>query len=436
MKIKKINLKNFKGFAEKSFELNDHFTVFIGENASGKTSVLNALAVAAGSFFLVIDNVSSRPISQNEIRVITIDGQPRPQLPVCIEADGEIAGRQITWKREILIKNTTSKDANSLKKTAEQILAESRNPNAQSNASKVFPVIAYHSTCRLCAEHDKTDFQKQAEGSVTAYTNCLSPKSSSKEFLSWLKTQEDAVAKFDQDLDKILLKAFKETLLALVPDLRWTDVAFDRKTDKLTGIFVDNEGKKNKLSYNQLSDGFQNAVKLAADIAFRCIQLNPHLGERAVIDTPGIILIDEIDLHLHPNWQKRIINDLKRCFPNIQFAVTTHSPFIVQSLKSDELILLDVPAQDDYLENNPTNYSIEDISECKMNVKDVQRSLDFRKRIEIASKYYSLINQGKNSSTDVKTALLRQQLNELEEKFADDPTFIAHLKAERTINNL
>lgn len=80
---------------------------------------------------------------------------------------------------------------------------------------------------------------------------------------------------------------------------------------------------------------------MAADLAYRCLKLNPHLGDNALKETPGLVLIDEIDLHLHPNWQRRIVSDLKSAFPKIQFVATTHSPFIVQSLKSNEVWNLD-----------------------------------------------------------------------------------------------
>ncbi len=436
MKINKISIKNFKGFEDVSFELNDHFTLFIGDNAAGKTSVLDALAVASSSFFLGIAGVSSRTISKNEIRQITTDNQPRPQLPVCIKAFGNVSGETINWKREIINKSITSKDASNIKDIAKKILSKSRTQEGRTIEPKdIFPVIAYYSTCRLCAEHEKIDFQKQEEGVLMAYTNSISIKSSSKEFLSWYKTQEDSVFKYRQELDITHLNAFKEIILKLIPDNRWTDMSFDRKANEFVGTFTDNDGSVKKLNFSQLSDGFRNAIKLAADISYRCIQLNPHLKERAVLDTPGIVLIDEIDLHLHPNWQKRIIGDLKECFPNIQFVATTHSPFIIQSLKSNELILLD-EKKDDYLESNPINYSIEDIAEYKMNVKDVSRSIEFRKRVDISTNYYALINQKKDGTLDIEIEELKKQLDKLEERFSDDPTFIAHLKAERKLYNL
>lgn len=434
MKIRQIVIKNFKGFASQTFDLNDQFTVFIGDNATGKTSALDALSVALGSFLVELPGFSTRTINEREVRVVNINGQPRPQKPVLIEAKGIIDNDMpMYWKREIINKNTTSRDTRGISSIARSKMEQSRN-----GSGVIFPVIAYHGTGRLWAEHEKVGskkkigFQKQEEGIKMAYTNCLSAKSSSKEFLSWYKTQEDSIQKFSQPRDIAHLKAFKETILKLIPDNRWKDMAFDRKAEDLMGIFTDNEGQQHKLAYGQLSDGYRNIIGLAADIAYRCIQLNPHLGENAVIDTPGIVLIDELDLHLHPNWQRHVVADLKNAFPNIQFVATTHSPFIVQSLKADELINLDLGNEG--LEASPSNYGIEDVSEIEMGVENVARSDAFKQRVEIATKYFKLINQGKSSNTDMEVSDLRQQLNDMEERFSDDPTFVAHLKLERPSN--
>ncbi|MDY3745891.1 MAG: AAA family ATPase, partial [Lachnospiraceae bacterium] len=64
--------------------------------------------------------------------------------------------------------------------------------------------------------------------------------------------------------------------------------------------------------------------------------------------TPGVVVIDELDLSLHPTWQKRIVRILKDLFPKIQFICATHSPFIIQSLKPGELIVLDAPLDEEY----------------------------------------------------------------------------------------
>lgn len=425
MRIDKIYIQNFKGFEEQTFEFKEQFTVFIGDNAKGKTSVLDALAVAAGSFFLGIEGIDTRKINEKEIRSILIDGQPKPQKTV-IEAYGSIDKKAIHWKREFKQK-TTHKDAKEIRTIAEQKLNDSRK-----HSGVRFPIIAYYGTGRLWAEHEKVSFQLQGEGVAMAYKNSLSAKSSNKEFLSWVKTQEDTITKFAQPLDIAHLKAFKQAILALMPNNTWQDMAFDRKQDELTGIFTDDKGLKNKLAFSQLSDGYRNAISLAADIAYRCIQLNPSLGERAILDSEGIVLIDEIDMHLHPNWQQHFISDLKKAFPKIQFVATTHSLFIVHSLKETELINLD---ETEGIEGDPFKLSYEEIAE-EMGIKGAPRPPQFIEMTEVAAQYYSLIRQGKTSKTDTEVALLRQKLNELEERYSDDPSFVGLLKAERQARKL
>ena len=148
MRIDKIQIRNFKGFENETFEFKEQFTVFIGENAKGKTSVLDALAVAVGSFFLGIEGIPARTILDKEIRVVTIDGQPKPQKPVAIEANGHIDKKPIHWKREILTQKTTHKDAKEISIIATQKLNYSRK-----RSGVLFPVIAYYGTGRLWAEH-------------------------------------------------------------------------------------------------------------------------------------------------------------------------------------------------------------------------------------------------------------------------------------------
>ena len=180
------------------------------------------------------------------------------------------------------------------------------------------------------------------------------------------------------------------------------------------------------MSFNMLSDGYQNIIRLAADIAYRAITLNPHLGADAVKETEGVVLIDEIDMHLHPSWQRNIIADLKKTFPRIQFIVTTHSPFIVQSLRAEELINLDGQVSE-----SPFTKSIEEIAETDMQVKDVNRSQRFLELQRLASDYFDLIEQGKTAVTDSKTKDIKSQLDEIELEFSDDPVYVALMKAER-----
>ena len=156
MRIDRIRIKNFKGFESEEFSLNKKFTVFIGDNAKGKTSILDALAIAVGSFLRGIDvaRLEARSVLKNEIRTKTIESQPRPQLPVEIEAIGDVNGIRKSWKRTVeKITNKTSTTyvhAKNIESIAKNMLSESR-----SQGGVTFPVIAYHGTGRLWAEHEE-----------------------------------------------------------------------------------------------------------------------------------------------------------------------------------------------------------------------------------------------------------------------------------------
>jgi predicted ATP-binding protein involved in virulence len=360
MQILELEIRNFKGFEYKKFNLNPNFTVIIGENASGKTSVLDALAIAIGSFLIEIEGADTRSIQEQEIRIKMVDNVPKPQKPVEITAFGVVNDIETTWKRSIEKQKTTTKDAINIRNIAKNMLAQSR-----TTGQTTFPLITYHGTGRLWAEH-KTQYSKITENITAGYGNCLSAKSSSKEFLSWYKTMEDEIRKFEQAHDRVLLDTFKKVIVQMIPDARWQDMAYSFRDDALMGIFTDETGKKNKLSFNQLSDGYRNMIGMVADLAYRCIQLNPHLGENAIKETPGVVLIDELDLNLHPKWQRRLVDDLKICFPRLQFVATTHSPFIVQSLKSDEYIILDKIS-----DVSPNNLDIGSIVQHLMGVESV-----------------------------------------------------------------
>lgn len=131
-----------------------------------------------------------------------------------------------------------------------------------------------------------------------------------------------------------------------------------------------------------LSDGYRNVIKIVLDVAARMCMLNPYLKGEALRETPGVVVIDEIDLSLHPTWQRRIIGILKDLFPKIQFICATHSPFIIQSLEDGELHSLDSDLEEEY-----SGESIEDIAEDIMGVEMPQYS-DRKKRMYEAADNY------------------------------------------------
>ena len=178
--------------------------------------------------------------------------------------------------------------------------------------------------------------------------------------------------------------------------------------------------------FGLLSDGQRSMAALAADIALRCIQLNPHLAADAPSETEGVALIDELDLHLHPKWQRVVVRDLTSIFPKLQFVATTHSPFIVQSLHGQGLINL---SEKSVLEERREAYSIEDVAEETMGVEVPQRSRHFLDMKQAAENYYSLLDRLSDENPMVLEA--KSELDRIEERFADNPAFVALLKFKR-----
>ncbi len=428
--IDTLRIKNFKGIAELELKFPEQFTVLIGDNGTGKTAILDALAVAAGSYLLGIERAYAQPrqIYPEDVRRIAVSSVERAveQFPVIIDAEGNVGGRQIHWKRErlSLSARTTSKDTHVISKIAAKDQSSVR--SLGENSDIILPVLAYQSTTRLWNE-GKVEFKRQ-NNRLEGYLDCMSSKSSGKLFQSWFKTFDSEARSFNQPLVEEMLQTFKQTIMDVVSE--WTNISYSPADDDIVGFYKQPDGNQILLPFRMLSDGYRNAVGIVADIAYRCLKLNPYLRDKAIKLTPGIVLIDEIDLHLHPKWQKRIVNDLKKVFPKIQFIATTHSPFIVQSLRHEELINLE--PEKDQNDTDPFRLSIEDISEREMNIKNPRRSDLFEKMEDKAAVYFNYVSQGQTSRNNEEVAKIKKELDSIETEFSKDPAYVALIKAKRS----
>jgi predicted ATP-binding protein involved in virulence len=117
----------------------------------------------------------------------------------------------------------------------------------------------------------------------------------------------------------------------------WRDLEYSVSDEK---SLILNHPDDGKLKVEQLSDGIRGILAMVGDIAYRCIKLNPHLGLNAAKETSGVVMIDEIELHLHPEWQQTILSNLCKAFPKIQFIVTTHSPQVLSTIHRKSIRLL------------------------------------------------------------------------------------------------
>lgn len=397
MKIEELRLQNFHGFQDLELILDDKFTVFIGENATGKTTILDGIAIAIGGFLLGMDGVKSRNILNNkevqEVRLKQIEHGKiltlEPQYPVVIKSRGIINETTVQWERSLNHDGgkTTMINAKDIVKQAKEL-----QKRVTLGEEVILPVFAYHGTGRLWSRIKDTDRDSLFEtGSrLLGYKNCLNPMSNEKLFLKWFKKM--TLIEIQEDIKIGQLTAVKRAMEECIKGLVVQDkvmskpkVYYNINRDELQITLEDGT----RLPYGLLSDGYRNILGMIGDIAFRMATLNPFLEDEAIKKTPGIVLIDEIDLHLHPEWQRKVVGDFKRVFPQVQFVVTTHSPFIIQSLEEGELRNLDklshMNGSVDY-----TKMSIEDITEDVMGVEMPQWSQKKREMFEAAKKYYEV----------------------------------------------
>ena len=391
MRIDSLRVVNFKGFADRTFDFprpidsdpsgNGSFHLLIGQNGRGKTSTLDALAVAAGSWLLGIRGEDSRHILNEDIRVQVLQygdtERIEPQLPVMVEAQGVVQGQHLSWKRELRAKRTTSALANKIKQSAEKAVQA-----MQSGAPVTLPLISYYGTGRLWQEprdlgnisaDDATatakalapqdmatddmlgdDLAAAFASRLAGYRYSIDPRTSPRNLLRWLKFEQQLALQARQESTQFQI--VKAAIQQSVEDCQRLDYHLR------LGLLLDIAGQP-RLPFGALSDGQRNMVAMVGDLAFKAAQLNPHLGADALAQTPGIVLIDELDLHLHPRWQQHIVEDLRRLFPQVQFIATTHSPFIVQTLRIGELIPLDAQSVPE-----TGNLGVEEIARGLMNV--------------------------------------------------------------------
>lgn len=391
MNIHRLVIKNFRniGNEEQIFDLNTTFTVIIGINGKGKSTILNALRVACGSFFLAIPDVPQKgSIKQDEIRQKEGSKLLVPQKPVKIEATGSFPDSisPIVWRRQILAGSNTNTSSDTDVGTIRNIgKAKYQTVNGDGNDQIALPVIAFFSASRA---HSSTERKLKARTGrqvfKEGYQDWYEMKSITFKYESWLTSYE------------ILKRGGKEydhTKQAFFTALKKAN-RYIEEVEEVGGklwLKINMEGNiTDSLPIHLHSDGIRFYTEMVAELAYRCIVLNGYLDADAITGSKGVVLIDELDLHLHPNWQKVVVGDLKSAFPGIQFVVTTHSPFIVQSLHSEELINLDVI---EGLDEDPNRYSIEEISAYEMGVKDVERSKTFLQMQEAAAEFFDLVKE-------------------------------------------
>lgn len=378
MLIKTIHLKNYRCFDALSVDFHPQMTVLVALNGQGKSTLLDAIKVALWPYVAGFDLGSTT----KDITSIHIDDVRRQQihahemdwrLPAEIHALGEMAIQQLplddtsktTWQslryRESIKKGTKTKerrldDGVNLTATAKHLEQRIFSDEQKIPAPDALPMLGYYGTGRLWAHkkltstHEKAD-DKESSSRTFAYRDCLDPASSYKHFSQWytriFKVFREAQIRhiekrlpLDMNIDPGFVAPIRAVQNAinhvLSPHTGWKELEYSAEYEELI-LHHDQYGQ---LMVNQLSDGIRNMLALVGDIAYRCYKLNAHLGETAPQKTQGIVLIDEIDMHLHPSWQQTVLADLMTAFPKLQFIVSTHSPQVLTTVPRENIRIL------------------------------------------------------------------------------------------------
>ena len=353
MRFDKLYLQNFRCYDELELDFDKNMTVIVGENGKGKTAILDALAISLEPYLRAF-GCKGRNMSERDVRRIKDAGDEeklrvlrmKSKYPVSIKVEGAHEGVSFTWSRELKSERgrTTSNNA---KELADYGKALYDGINGTEDEKIVLPVFAYYGTSRmwndskLLGKGKKIDLPRSV-----GYEECIEPSSSYNTFGQWFKYAMLSAAEFDRAAKEVgdnrenpyasVLRAVRQAVTACLKSMGWTDINFSFAQQD----FVLTHPDMGELTIDVLSDGARSVISMAADLAYRMVRLNPDLGERAALDTPGVVLIDEVDMHLHPSWQQTVLYDLQEAFPKVQFIVTTHSPQVLTSVNAESIRIL------------------------------------------------------------------------------------------------
>ena len=397
MKLKRVEIENYRAIETLDLPLDPDLTVFHGANGHGKTSVLSAIAVGLGNIPRLLPNVSGIDFLKPDPRGL------QPILIALTTRDG------IRWDRRRQHRKRTRTARRDLKEAIDKIVAADREETEPLD----LPIVAFYDTDRAVfdAPHRrrgfKTEFPRYA-----ALEGALAPRANFKEFFKWFYAMENEEVREQKERGRGWelkeLKAVRKAIERMVPGVSNPQIKF--RPMRFAVSMESEAGKTEELALDQLSGGYRIMLALAADLARRMAQGNPHLDDP--LQSEAIVLIDEVDLHLHPDWQQRVLTDLTRTFPNTQFIVSTHSPPVMTTVRPEQIVNL--RREDGRIvarqQLNAPTYGAEAgaVLSTLMGVRERPAGNKF---VEAWDRYMELVKDDKGESKDGQA--LRKKLEEL-----------------------
>ena len=329
MRFDRISITNMRlvGELTRTIEIpqNKNVLILLGDNGLGKTTMLDAMATTMAPYSAQFPGNPDFQLSDLDVH---IDSNGRRARYLTASAHFVDGGRELSSIRYRKGTASTPK-ANYEELKREAVLKRERIIAGEEDVE--LPVFVYYGTGRgkFHVPERKRGFQ-QAFERWDCYKSAIYPDTDFKRFFEWFDLMEDEERRErelrrDFEYRSPILECVRGALSEIVDS--YTNPRILIRPLRFVMDRVDSDGSQYELRIEQLSEGYKIVIATVADLAARMAGANPQMSNP--LSAKGIVLIDEVDLHLHPKWQRTILRDLNRVFPNIQFIVSTHSPIIV-----------------------------------------------------------------------------------------------------------
>ncbi len=348
MKITRVNVGNIRGISDLTIDMGYPLTVIAGVNGAGKSTVVDSIAVMLSWFTARIGSTKSRGRElrkDTDISNNAIFGGIRLTLQVANGGiDTAITIKQIVLKRGTRLEGDRKPEDFDYSdyKPMMPYVNSIQDAITATNYQCSVPVLVYYPVNRAVLDIPLRIRERHQDDLLSVYDEALTSGANFRRFFEWFRNREDIenenyrlygpeVNHSDTDFPDRQLQAVRQTLAKILPDYSGLEVRRNplRMVVKKLGV---------ELQINQLSDGEKCLIAMIGDLARRLAIANPTLVDPLAGE--GIVLIDEIDLHLHPDWERRIPSLLTETFPNCQFIVTTHSPQVLGEIDPQNIRLM------------------------------------------------------------------------------------------------
>ena len=348
MKINTIKLQNYRGIRELSLDLDKNLTVFFGENGSGKSTVIDSIVIMLSWLVNRLkgsSGTSGYPILEKNIK----NGNAFASISLlCCDNDSEIE-----WQLVKILKTSSGGvlfSRKRLKDFHDSTNLVNLSEFTKALQAKIFeskerldlPIFVYYPVGRAVLDIPLRIREKHSFKLFAAYDHALESGANFRTFFEWFREREDLE---NENRRYLYLSGKPEGFQFPDPQLEAVRKAIQRLLPEFTNLTVRRsplrmEVKKNgkKFTIDQLSDGEKCLIAMIGDLARRMAIANPVRENPLYGD--GVVLIDEIDLHLHPKWQRIVVSRLVEVFPNCQFIISTHSPHVITHVHPDNLYVL------------------------------------------------------------------------------------------------